>query len=246
MTTPYEGTECEHIETTFIDGADVCMDCGLCIDAPVSKSVEQNREPSRCHKQRGEQRTLYDVIKDKNVPKAIAETANTRYVHIVKDQIYRGDRRKAIVVACIYYAYLDHGEPRPIDYFESWFKLKKKRVSEGTTVYCQYFPEVRNLCVNENDLMRTFMTCVGVGEEHYAKLLELSEYLANRSELLNSSKPQSVAAAILYVYLALHPDYMKRLNMDKKRFSAHVKCSDITITKLATEISSIIKKSIEL
>lgn len=240
---------CLHVETTVVDGTDVCIDCGLCI-SEIRTTKVQAGEQMRCHKQKEDQRTLYDVIKDVSIaisiPKAIAETANDRYGYIIKDRIYRGDRRKAIIVACIYYAYIEHGEPRSIDYFESLFKLKKKKVSEGTTIYCQYFPEVRNRCVDEKDLLRTFMACVGVSEEHYPKLLSLSRYLTNRSELLNSSKPQSVAAAILYVYISLLPGYIKRLGLDKKKFASSVKCSDITITRLATEISSIIKRNVDL
>ena len=76
---------------------------------------------------------------------------------------------------------------------------------------------------------------------HLRRINKLCHYLENRSALLNRSNPQSVAAAIVYLYLCLEPEYKEKLGMSKIKFAHIVNLSDITITKLGKESQRIIQ-----
>lgn len=85
------------------------------------------------------------------------------------------------------------------------------------------------------------MIRTNINFSHLRKINELCNYLDNRSPLLNRSNPQSVAAAIIYLYLCLEPEYKERLGLTKIKFANIVKLSDITITKLGKESQRIIQ-----
>ena len=55
------------------------------------------------------------------------------------------------------------------------------------------------------------------------------------------STPQSVAAATIYFYLCLFPEYKEELGLSKAKFAEKAKLSDIIISKLCIEMASICK-----
>lgn len=239
--------DCVHENTIFINDSEVCTECGVVKDT-VDKDIKyffstekHVKDPSRCHRRKSDQRTIFKDVETMDFPETIVQSANKKYQVIIKDNIYRGAKRKAIIVACLYYAYLDHNESRTTEDISRKFNIKKKSVKEGLQKYCECFPEAATQYIDAKHLIRQVMIRVNINFSHLRRINKLCDYLENRSALLNRSNPQSVAAAIVYLYLCLNPEYKEQLGLKKDTFATEVNLSDITISKLSREIQKIIK-----
>jgi hypothetical protein len=113
--------------------------------------------------------------------------------------------------------------------------LSKKDMSAGLTKYYEKFPEDRTTHVKPENLIRRIISLAEIDNEHYRPILALTKYLDGTSSLLNRSNTQSVAAAIVYLYLCINPDYKQTAGLTKIVFAKKIKLSDITIIKLAKE-----------
>lgn len=249
-----EDEVCPHTDKTVLNGAEICMNCGVVTDASISLDdkdsryygISENRnskDPTRCHKRKSSQRSIHKDVEGMQFPESIVEEASKKYQEIIGNEIYRGAKRKSIIVACIYYAYLDQQEFKTLNELVSKFGLNKKSVKEGMSKYCERFKSAATKYVEPKDLIYGIMLKVGINFAHLRKIRRLCEYLDNRSALLNRSNPRSVAAAIVYLYLCLEPEYKNKLGMTKMKFANLVNLSDITITKLGKEAQMIIQNN---
>ena len=90
-------------------------------------------------------------------------------------------------------------------------------------------PKSRSDCITPEKLLPWMMKLVGFGSSHYQRIVKLNRHLENSSKLLERSTSQSVAAAIIYLYLCLNPDYMKQLGITKTSFAKKVQLSSLTV-----------------
>ena len=247
--------ECVHTCTEIVDGSEVCVECGICTETLTfdkewryygSLDNKNSKDPSRCHKRKKDQRTIHKDVEKYNIPEAIVESSNVKYQVIVKDQIYRGDRRLSIIVACLFYAYMEHGVPRTAERIGKIFKLSKKKVSEGISIYHTFFPDSLDIYLTPHDLLRGIMIDVGINMSHFRRINNLCVYLQNKSSILNRSSPQSVAAAIVYLHLCLLPQYKESVGLTKIKFSKLVGLSDITIGRLAKNAAEMIDCDVKI
>lgn len=246
-----EKDECAHSETTIVNNGEVCSSCGVVIQQDISSEkdirytglcdTKSSKDPTRCHKRKSDQRNIYKDVEGMGFPESIVKIANKKYQEIIKDAIYRGAKRKAIIVSCIYYSYMDQSEHRTSDEISKKFNIKKKSLKEGFSKYCECFPEATIKYVSPVDLVRQIMIRANIHFSHFQKIARLCEFLENKSPLLNRSNPQSVASSIVYLYLCLEPEYKEKLEMTKAKFAEIVELSDITITKLGKEAQRVIQ-----
>ncbi len=235
---------CKHSEITQISEKNVCIECGFVMKEDLSYDKDwkySSKDASQYHKRKPEQRSLFKDVEGMDFPESIVQNANKKYQNIIKNNIYRGSKRKAIIVACIYYAYIEQGEHRTSEEISKKFNIKKKSIKEGFTRYCDCFPDASIFYINAKNLIRQIMVRTDINFIHLRKINKLCDFLENKSALLNRSNPQSVAAAIVYLYLCLEPEYKNKLGMTKIKFAKIVDLSDITITKLGKESQRIIQ-----
>lgn len=241
---------CPHIETTIIGDQDVCTECGeVVLESTCEKDFKDlnayekkgSKDPTRCHKRKNDQRTIYKDIEGMDIPEAIITVTNIKYHKIANGSIFRGSKRKAIIVACLYFAYQEMGDPQTAEDIGKKFNLKKKSLKEGFTRYYETFRTASTTYISPKDLVRQIMIKTKINFTHLRKINRLCDYVENKSALLNRSSPQSVASSIVYFYLCLEPEYKNKLGMTKIRFAKIVDLSDITIIKLGKEIQRIIK-----
>jgi hypothetical protein len=241
-----ETANCKHGNIIIIEDNEVCVECGAVVQdleesewkADGPKNIS---DPMRCHKRKSGERTIYKDVENMEFPDIIVKSANKKYQEIIKNNIYRGAKRKAIIVACLFYSYIEHGEFRTSDEISRKFNIKKKSVKEGFAKYCETFPHAATQYIDAKDLIKQIMIRTNINFSHLRKINKLCEYLENKSQLLNRSNPQSVAAAIVYLYLCLESEYKDQIGMTKLKFANIVNLSDITITKLGKESQRIIK-----
>lgn len=243
--------ECKHDNTIEEDGARICEDCGLQVEM-VTYDAEwryygdtKGKDPSRCHKVKGNEKTIDKVVEKLHLPESIKIATEEKYRKVVGETTARGTGRKAIVAACLLHAYRDKDDIRTVDEIRNLFELSKKDISSGLTKYYEKFPEDRVKHIKPGHLIRHIMSLTGIHISHYRGILALTQYLDHTSSLLSRSGSQSTAAAIVYLYLCLNPEYKEELGLSKTGFAEKVKLSDITIIKLTKEALKIIMSEIE-
>jgi len=249
---------CEHSNVFEDDnGLIVCEDCGTETEILDFKpewnyyGSSDNRsvkDPSRCQQKRSLERDLtndfesHRVVVTENIKSQVEE----RFNRIVGNTTVKGKLRRAIVAACLFYVQRDNGEYRTSEYIRKKFCLDRRDMSKGNTHYLSIFFEEREKTTSPSDLVPWFMKLSGVGMEHTIAIQQLVSVLENSSLDFKRSKPQSVAASVVYFYLCLKPEYKKSLGITKSEFAKRTQLSDITITKLVKSASKITNKNVEI
>lgn len=254
-----EEEECEHAIHFEVDGINICKACGCQVELldfqPEwryygASDNRSSRDPSRCHRSKESTRGGIDKVfqdaKLGHITLAIRKKTEQKYKQIVGGETVRGTGRKAIVAASLLFTFREVGDIRTADEVGGLFGLSKQEMSFGLTKYHAKFPESRLDNIKPSDLIRRIMQLTKVDMTHYKNILRISKCLDKVDTTLNRSSPQSVASAIVYLYICLTPEIKKAAGFTKTKFARDVNLSDITITKLVKIAAEVIGQSVEM
>lgn len=257
---PKEEAICTHENIVKDDnGINVCSECGIEFDSlDFSKEWRNfgvfdnrlNRDQSRCHSQKSTPKGIKEVLNSHSIDLSQALTELVEYkfnkvLEINENKGFRGQGREATIAVCLFHAYQNIGENRTTGYVRSLFNVNQKNMSSAMTRYYIAFPEDATKHMTPEMLIPWIMSLTGVGAEHKERILAISRYLSATSQLVERSNPQSVAAATIYFYLCLFPDYKNTLGLTKTKFAEKAKLSDITISKIVKDMAEISKIAAE-
>ena len=251
---------CTHTDIRETDGINICKECGCEVDLldfqPEWRyyGTSDNRsasDPSRCHRSKESSRGgIAKVFQDARLdalPLILRQKAENKYRKIVGDETVRGKGRKSIVAACLLFSFYDENDYRTSDEVRNLFGLSKNEMSSGLTRYYMTFPLDRDRIIKPiNMLTRTLKHAKMSVEDHYKKVAKLAKCLEKVDPTINRSNPQSVAAAIVYLYICINPRIKDELGITKTKFAKDVKLSDITISKLVKRAAEIIGAAVTL
>lgn len=262
-----EEQNCTHEICFEVDGANICKSCGCEVEKldfqpewryyGVSDN-RMSRDPSRCHRTkestRGGIEKVFQDAKLMHLPQATRKKAEEKYKRIVGKETVRGRKRKSIVAACLLYTFRDEGDIRTSDEVRKMFTgssghrdaLSKQEMSDGLRRYHSVFKEDRTQCIKPSDLIRRTMHLTKITFNHYKYILRIAKCLDGVDSTLNRSSPQSVASAIVYLYLCFNPDLKTSLGLTKTKFAKDVKLSDITISKLVKKSADILGLQVDM
>lgn len=252
--------ECPHSERSESDGSTfVCRMCGCEVEMLDFKpewrfyGAADNRvskDPSRCHRSKENTRGGIDKVfqdaKLGHLPLSIRKKTEQKYKIIVGDETVRGKGRKAIVAACLLFTFRHNGDVRTSDEVRNMFDLSKQEMSDGLTRYLEKFPKDRIEDIKPADLIERVMRLTKVGLEHYKYVLRIAKCLDGVDATLNRSSPQSVASAILYLYICLTPNVREELGLTKTKFARGVGLSEITVSKLVKKAADVIGAKVDV
>jgi transcription initiation factor TFIIIB Brf1 subunit/transcription initiation factor TFIIB len=246
--------ECSHTNISKDDsGVNVCSDCGMEFDLlDFSRewrnfgisSNRTNSDLSRCHKQKTTPKGVKSVFDTHEIElsQALIELVDAKFNEVLKanqNKVFRGQGREAIIAACLFHAYQSIGENRTSCYVRQLFGINQKNMTAAMRRYYIAFPDDTINHMTPERLIPWIMKLTGVGQEHCPNILAISKYLSATSQLVERSNPQSVAAATVYFYLCLFPEYKKSLGLTKTEFASKAKLSDITISKIVKDMAVI-------
>jgi transcription initiation factor TFIIIB Brf1 subunit/transcription initiation factor TFIIB len=244
---PEKEEECQHTSLiTSEDGNEVCMDCGL-EKATLDHSPEwrfykendtkQSSDPSRCFMRKYEEKSIYRDMEQYDIPKDVIEIANTNYTLITEESILRGNSRKGLIVACIFYAYEDLGQRKSQDEIKKYFNINKKILSNGMKMFNLKIKRTP-IYTTPLDFIPKIMSKFNLSEKHIQFVTKLFNKICKKSAFINRSNPDSIAAGLSYFVL-------KHINfpISLTEFSKRVGLSDITIHKISKKIKDIIEQS---
>ena len=248
-----ELNECPH-ENTYksSNGLHICSDC--CMEMEILDyepewrfyGISDNRsykDPSRCQKGKPLGKSIEKVFTDNKIKISPAMKAQitAKYNAVVGKKGVRGKGRTARVAACHFHVCQEFFQNRTSEFITDLYGLDQKDMSVGLNAYYEKFEDDRNKHMRSEDLLRWLMDLTGIEQSHYRRIVYIARYLEGTSKLLKRSSPQSVASAIIYFYLCLNPEYKKKLELTKTKFSKRAMLSDITVNKLVKEIVRVCK-----
>lgn len=224
-----------------------CKICGVEINDDIFFNQEMsaysnnNRKfnnPSRCHARKSQERTIYKDLSNLNIPDNIIKEANILYQHVVQDRIYRGNTRKAIIFACIFYAYKKAGLPQSCDTLTNLFNIDRKDGLHGLKIVNLHTNNTivpKSTYITPTNIITEIMHKFSAEEQDTKNVIELYNRIYKKSELLNRARPQSIASGLIRYYIIKN-----NKNIPIETFLSIVNISELTINRIVKEISKIL------
>lgn len=222
-------------------GLNMCADCGKEIDTFDTLGWNNHGESGKTKRKntKNPQKNISNIFPVEILP-AIIERVVAKLNFVItmnENKLSRGKGRKGVIGACLFYVYQDVGEYRTLAHIKDLLGLTQKDMSNGLTQYYIAYPEDRTRYISSEKLIPWIMKLNGIEQFHYPKIMAISGYMSSTSELIERSNPQSVAASIIYLYLCLYPKYKEKYGLTKTIFANKSSLSDITISKLVTNMA---------
>lgn len=232
-----ESTTCEH-QNLIKDKATVtCMDCGECI----YKIYNQERDfKSQSTRSILEDKNIFKDVENIKFSENIVQIANSLYMQVTNEKIYRGNARKGIISACIFHAFKIIGKPQIYKKIIQLFNISKKVGLKGLKFVSINAPK-------DSIIFKTQITPITFIEyyleelkatdtdiSHVREIYTQIEGIQNRK--LNRSRPQSVASGVVYYWILVNDK-----NITLKTFSRITELSELTIAKLERDIRQILE-----
>ena len=176
---------------------------------------------------------IQSVCKANNLPEKISNTAKSLYSIISKTKISRGNNRKGIIAACVYYACKECHVPRSINELAHMFSIQSTVMTKG----CKNYTEIMRMSkmnrerifqinpVSLYDFIDRFSSKLLLSEEETKKIHQIAK-LCEINNMINDNTPPSMASGCIYMYCKL-----KGNKITKKDISDICKISEVTINK---------------
>jgi transcription initiation factor TFIIIB Brf1 subunit/transcription initiation factor TFIIB len=246
-------TTCSHNNTTNEKGIEVCTDCG----EEITKKIEHTKEwryygqsdsrhssdPNRVQIRKSEDRTIYKDVENMSFSDKIVSSANKIYFQVTQGKIFRGNSRKAIVFACIFHSYKLSGKPQSHEKLIDVFNLNRKTGLKGLKHVNLFAPKdssIRTTYITPINLVEEIMDKFSATQKQKEDVVKLYHQIKNKSSKLNRSRPQSVASGLVYYWIC-----KEKKDITLKQFIKKVDLSELTVNKIAKEISEVIGEVIE-
>jgi transcription initiation factor TFIIIB Brf1 subunit/transcription initiation factor TFIIB len=238
--------ECTHENTEQTEeGINVCMDCGLELNIAIDNSPEwryykendtkHSSDPSRCSIRKYEEKSIYRDLEPYSIPREVIDKANDAYTIVTEECILRGNSRKGLIFACVYYSYEELGQRKSPDEIKTLFGINKKTLSGGMKMYNLKIKH-KATYTSPLDFISKIMNKFDSSEQHIQFVTKLFYRIKTQTNFMNRSNPDSIAAALCYFFFK-HIKYPISLN----EFSKRVGLSDITVHKISKKIAELVQ-----
>jgi transcription initiation factor TFIIIB Brf1 subunit/transcription initiation factor TFIIB len=244
-----EESSCSHSNVIEENGIVCCVDCGI----EMEKSIYQEKEwryygqadnkrmsdPNRVHLRKMEERNIFKDVESMGFSDKIVSLANQIYIQVTKGKIFRGNSRKAIIFASIYHSFKVQDKPQPHENLIKIFKLDRKNALKGLKHVNLNIPRdsiIHTTYITPINLVEDIMDKFYATPEHKKEVRQLYDRIANKSSKINRSRPQSIAAGLVFFWICY-----KGLDISIKDFASKTDLSELTINKISREISDILE-----
>lgn len=245
---PTRVSECMHKNTSSEKGVSVCTDCGEEITKDIKHTKEwryysqsdsrHSSDPNRVQIRKSEERNIFKDVENMGFSEKIVSEANKIYFQVTHGKIFRGDSRKSIVFACIFHAYKLSGKPQSHAKLINVFALNRKTGLKGLKHVNLHAPKdstIRTTYITPINLVEEIMEKFSATKEQKEEVILLYHQIKNKSSKLNRSRPQSVASGLVYYWIC-----SRKKDITLKQFTKKVELSELTINKIAKEISDVL------
>lgn len=227
---------CDHTECVIEQGIRMCIECGVEMKEPVH-SMKHVIDPTRCYIRKTKDKSIYDDVRHLNISDHIKDIANKIYIQVCGNTTRRGTTRRGIVFGAIFHSYKLDKNPQSCDSLIKQFNIKRKDALKGLKYINEHAPTnspIRTTYITPEDLIYEFLAKFNVSSDKKKEVLDLYRSIKDTSSIMNRSRPQSVAAGVIYYYIQSTDKHI-----DIKEFVKQVNLSELTINKISKEISRI-------
>lgn len=243
--------ECCHANLVVEGVSTICTDCGMMMNKELSFEKEwryygmmdtkHSSDPNRCNMRRSEDKTIYKDVEKLGFSDKIVSSANVIYEQVTQQRIFRGNTRKGIIFACIFHAYKSNENPQSCERLIEIFEIDRKVALKGLKFVNLNAPKdspFRNFQISTEHLIQEIMQKFHATHHHVEEVLDIYEYIRDKSSLLNRSRPQSVACGLVRFYIA-----RKNPDISMEYFRTKIHLSELTISRIVKEIGRILENN---
>lgn len=243
-------SSCSHEHIINEKDVNICIDCGeeiTRIDSGKdwryysSNDEKHIADPVRIQTRKIEDKSIYKDVETFGFNENIVDEANKLYLQVTNGSIVRGKTRSGIVFGCIYYVFKISGKPQNPENLMKTFNITPKIASKGMKHVHLRAPKgsnIRTVYTTPEHIINDIMDRFDATKEQKQEVLDLFNRVKNKSSKLNRSKPQSVASAIVYCWIQ-----QKKKNILLKDFAKKVNLSELTISKIAKDVTLLLADS---
>jgi transcription initiation factor TFIIIB Brf1 subunit/transcription initiation factor TFIIB len=228
---------CNHENSVKDKNIIVCADCGKCTQKLYNQDKDWRSQQTRTNT---DEKNIYKDIENIQFSEHITQIANSLYIQVTNEKIYRGNARKGIISACIFHAFKIIGKPQIYKKIIKLFNIPKKIGLKGLKFVSINAPK-------HSIIFKTQITPLTYIEHYMTELQASSEDIENVKQIyrtieslkdkkLNRSRPQSVASGVVYYWIL-----NEERKITLKTFSKITELSELTIAKLEKDIRELIK-----
>ena len=242
MAAAHSTTECAHHHTMRANGQTHCRDCG---EAILSFCKEETHFFDDANAvlatDRKAPKTIRKELDALPLPDEIKDRADRIYAYKVGDNTYRSNVRQEVKFSCIFDAYKEAGIVCDPNEIAQLLGIKRKGMSRGIMRCSSLYTGKANLeeqtPLTALDLIPRMLSRCGVQAEdcHLEDMERIYTHVKDRSELLNRSKPQSIAAALIFYYMS---NMVLDRKITKNEIAKNCGISVMTLTKLWVDITN--------
>jgi transcription initiation factor TFIIIB Brf1 subunit/transcription initiation factor TFIIB len=243
-------TLCIHINIINDNNIMLCVDCGQEIQKNSIHEKEWRyygqsdtkhvSDPNRVQSRKYDDKNIFKDVDNMGFSDKIIMSANNIYTQVTGGKIKRGNSRKAIIFACIFHAYKLAGVPQTHEKLIQTFSLSRKAGLQGIKHVNLNSPKDSNILttyITPENLIDDIMNKFQANEIQKNEVLDIYRLTTNKSTKLNRARPASFASGVIYYWIC-----KTNKNITLKEFTKQAMLSELTINKMANEVSEIIKK----
>lgn len=197
-------TDCPHIAKTIDRGMIVCRHCGS------SEKINdgQTYTSHKMYRRSTKNTNISSVLEQKGFDSRVIVISNQMYNIVIDENAKRTGNRNSIIAAIVFQAF--KVLKRPVDYIHiySKFDLKKRSALKGLKIVNAEIAKRKDLDIHtivsspilpENFIL-SYMEELKAPDASIKEVLRMYEKIQDCREL-NMSRPQSIAAGVIYHYL---------------------------------------------
>lgn len=240
---------CKHKNINNENGSVLCFDCGKELEKTLYQDKEwryygvsdsrRTSDPNRVHIRKIDDRSIYKDVENMGFSDKIIHLANQIYLQVTKGQILRGNSRKSVVFSCIFHSFKVKENAQTHDKLIKIFNLNKKTALKGLKYVSLNAPKdsiIHTTYITPENIIEDIMDKFNAKEEQKKEVIDIYNKIKNKSSKINRSRPQSIAAGIVYFWICY-----KNIDISIKNFAKKVDLSELTIIKIAKIVSEVLE-----
>jgi transcription initiation factor TFIIIB Brf1 subunit/transcription initiation factor TFIIB len=159
-------------------------------------------------------------------------------------KLKRGNSRKCVAFACMYYACIMHGHPYTMDELCTLLNVARKQATTGIKFFTFHIPDdMRYVLKSDDDIytLKQLMRDHHIAESEQRMVEHLYSYIKLHTNICARSRSRSIILTILLIVFEFTQEVV-----DKKVYIDRVKMSELTIGKIYKVVKQIITCDEEL
>jgi transcription initiation factor TFIIIB Brf1 subunit/transcription initiation factor TFIIB len=181
---------------------------------------------------------------DRSILKEMDGLAVSEEAKLMADSIFmklnpltkRGNRRKQLIFFCLYYAYIELGQPQDPKKIAQIVGIKSSGITKAFSMFSQaqtgYKPP--NIYILPIHLIPQYCESLHLTPETTQDVLNFAQMILDKDPSLKERFPQKIAGGILLYYLTING-----ATVNRKEFAKLIQLSEVTIANVYKHIASI-------